>query len=369
MLDSFLRRLFIQPLGTISDMRSFDTTVYSINDVLYWFRKNEIELQPKFQRREVWTEKAQSYLIDTIIRGKPIPKIFIRQKIDLQTKTTMREVVDGQQRLKAIHLYLEDNLQMSRNHNDDYGGLVFSELPDDVQRNFLDYRLSFDLLHDANDQEVLDIFRRLNSYSITLNTQEKRHAEFFGEFRNAVYDLARDFYRFWIDMKIFKDRNIMRMAEAEMVSDILVAMIDGPKTRKALGSYYDDYDNKLPRKRMLMKRFADIIDLIGAMLGEWLPSSNFRRPHVFYSLFCALYHFQYSMPSIDVRRRRIVKADYGKASEALVEINKIWRISEDSLNDEQRRFLTGTRRATTDGPVRIHRCRYICEVLSRYLRS
>ena len=40
----------------------------------------------------VWNEKAKSYLMDTIIRGLPIPPVFMRQKIDVTTKKTYREI-------------------------------------------------------------------------------------------------------------------------------------------------------------------------------------------------------------------------------------------------------------------------------------
>ena len=61
-------------------MKRYDSRVYSINDFLNWNNHNQLELNPIFQRRSVWNESAKSYLIDTILRGKPIPKVFIRQK-------------------------------------------------------------------------------------------------------------------------------------------------------------------------------------------------------------------------------------------------------------------------------------------------
>ncbi len=45
-----------------------------------------LELNPRFQRRSVWSPNAKSYLMDTILRGKPMPKIFIRQKINVTTQ-------------------------------------------------------------------------------------------------------------------------------------------------------------------------------------------------------------------------------------------------------------------------------------------
>ncbi len=83
-------------------MKNYDSRTYSLNDFVAWDRQKELVLNPAFQRRAIWNDKAKSYLIDTVLRGKPIPKLFIRQKINVTTKTSIREVVDGQQRLRTI---------------------------------------------------------------------------------------------------------------------------------------------------------------------------------------------------------------------------------------------------------------------------
>src|ERR1700744_4565967 len=95
-------------------MKSFDSRTYSINDFVQWSSQNQLVLNPQFQRRAVWSDKAKSYLIDTIVRGKPIPKIFIRQKLNVTTKTSVREVVDGQQRLRTILSYVKDGFPLAR---------------------------------------------------------------------------------------------------------------------------------------------------------------------------------------------------------------------------------------------------------------
>ena len=80
----------------------FNTRNYSVRDFEEWNSRNELVLQPKFQRRDVWSDKARSYLMDTIIRGKPIPKIYMRQDVNPKTRRAVREIVDGQQRLKTV---------------------------------------------------------------------------------------------------------------------------------------------------------------------------------------------------------------------------------------------------------------------------
>src|SRR5665647_3509530 len=81
-------------------MENFGSRVFSVNDYREWAASGQLVLSPQFQRRVVWTDTARSYLMDTIIRGKPIPKIFLRQRIDLASGQSIREVVDGQQRLR-----------------------------------------------------------------------------------------------------------------------------------------------------------------------------------------------------------------------------------------------------------------------------
>lgn len=110
---------------------------YNIGDLNEWYQKGKIILQPKFQRREVWSNKARSYLIDTIVRGLPVPKVYIRQKIDLNTKRSIREVVDGQQRLKAVFDFLDGNIVISKIHNQEYGSLTFNEFSDIDKKKFL----------------------------------------------------------------------------------------------------------------------------------------------------------------------------------------------------------------------------------------
>ena len=139
-------------------MKNFDTRQYSVNDFLQWKDRDEIILQPRFQRRDVWSDKARSYFMDSVISVKPTHKIFIREMINPKTRRTMREVVDGQQRLNTIFSYIGDGFKISRTHNQEYGGKFYSELPEDIQRQILQYELAVDLLLDATDEDVLDVF-------------------------------------------------------------------------------------------------------------------------------------------------------------------------------------------------------------------
>ncbi len=182
-------------------MKSFDSRAYSIHDFVEWEKQNTLELNPAFQRKPVWSEKAKSYLMDTILRGKPIPKVFLRQKINVSTKTAVREVVDGQQRLRTILSYIKDGFKVSKIQNPEYGGFLFSQLPEHVQAQVLSFEIAADLLINLPDAEILDIFGRLNSYAVVLNEQEKINAIHFSAFKVLADKIAYKYNEYWTTQK------------------------------------------------------------------------------------------------------------------------------------------------------------------------
>jgi uncharacterized protein with ParB-like and HNH nuclease domain len=167
--------------------QAFHTRNYSVRDFEEWDDRDELVLQPKFQRRDVWSDKARSYLMDTIIRGKPIPKIYMRQDVNPKTRRARREIVDGQQRLHTVLSFLKDGFKISKSHHEDFGGKTFSGLDHNTQRDILKYEFVVDLLQDMPDNEVYDLFARINTYSEKLKAQELRNAKWFGDFKSCVF--------------------------------------------------------------------------------------------------------------------------------------------------------------------------------------
>src|ERR1051326_8959040 len=82
-------------------------TLYRVSDFLSWQRARTLVLSPSFQRRPVWPLAAKSYLVDTVVRGLPVPIIFLREKTDLATLGPKRKFVDGQQRLGTLLAFIE----------------------------------------------------------------------------------------------------------------------------------------------------------------------------------------------------------------------------------------------------------------------
>lgn len=340
-------------------MKSYSTRNYSVNDFREWNERDQLVLTPKFQRRGVWSPKAKSYLLDTIIRGRPMPKLFIRQQTNPKINTTIREVVDGQQRLRAVLDFLADGFKVAKVHNEDVGGVFYSKLPDTVQRSILSYEFAVDVLVDAEDRDLYDIFARINTYSVKLSRQELLHSQWFGQFRQSAYTLALEFEKFWTNNGIFTSKEIMRMREAELTSELLIAMIVGIQTNKVIGSYYKKFDEDMPKRATYEEEFRKTMDVVGEIMAGTLKASNFSRPYLYYTLFTTIYHQLHGLPTGTFAKARIRKADHVKIRNALEQADQLLELDEKELTAEQRKFVN--KDAATDATPRRERTEYLCK--------
>jgi len=248
----------------------------------------------------------------------PTSTIHLREKLS-GSKKTIREVVDGQQRLRTILDFLRDKITISPLDNKNFGGKRFSELPDEVKNHFLNYELAVNVLEDASDAEVLDIFARLNTYTVKLNRQELRNARYHGEFKSTVYRLASESISFFTKYRILSPRQIIRMAETELISELLVAMDLGLQDKKkTLDLYYRNNDREYPKGELFSERYKATIESIKQVFGETINKTRLRRRTLFYSLFCVLYDLTYGLPEQTGPNGSIPKENFNKAREALL---------------------------------------------------
>jgi hypothetical protein len=353
--------------------QQFSTRNYSVRDFEEWDARNELVLAPKFQRRDVWNPKAKSYLIDTIIRGKPIPKLYMRQTVVPAGRRTTREIVDGQQRLRAALSFVKDGFKLSRAHNQEMGGRVFSELDNATQKDILKYEFVVDLLQDMPDREVYDLFARINTFSEKLRPQELRNAKWFGDFKSCVYELAINFNSFVEAHGVFTPKQVLRMAEAEFVSELLLAMAEGPRESKkaVIDKAYADYDDKFPNRERHERRFVEVIDAIGAIGGTDLSTLRFRATKLLYPLFCALYHMKWGLPRVQAPRKAIKLSHYPKLKTVIEELDDLIDAVGDGTAQptaEQRKFYDAQDVHWVHASNRTVLTQYICRQFAAAIR-
>jgi hypothetical protein len=355
-------------------MQTFEIaqTQYKVADFLEWQRVGNLDLSPEFQRRTVWKPGAKSFLIDTVSRGLPTPIIFLRDRIDLSSMKPTREVVDGQQRLRTLLAFIDpkslgskwdperDHFTVRKNHNSELAGKKFSELDPSIQRQLLDYSFSTHVLPSSvEDRDVLRIFQRMNSTGEKLKPQELRNAEFFGEFKTTMYELALEQLERWRSWGVFTGDEIARMKEVELTSDLAVIMLDGygAKSQSKITKFYDQYNDAFPRVRRLSQRFRATMDAIDELLGTQLKKTVFSREIWFVVLAYLVYRELYDGRdlSVNYKRRRLPK----NLASRLLDVSEQVRSGANIPPD----VLDAIRGASSDQKSRSARLRFVEENL------
>lgn len=281
-------------------MQKPDRSTYTPNDFLSWREAQAIELTPKFQRRGVWKPAARSFFVDTLLREMPIPPIYLRVVQNTERNRIVRQVVDGQQRVSAVLAFIDGEYRLSRTLSAPWAGKTFDGLTPEEQRRITGYGFAAEVFQGISDLEVLEIFARLNTYSVPLNAQELRNGKWFGYFKQTAYGLAHEHLEFWRANRVFTEGSIARMLEVEFVSEILIAQLAGMQDKKnSIDEFYAMYDEVFPDREQVATRFRAVADDISEALQDTLPSGEFRRVPLMYTLFCVLYSHRYGMPGLD----------------------------------------------------------------------
>jgi len=347
-------------------MKNFDTRTYSISDFIEWDKNGLLELSPDFQRRSVWTDKAKSYLIDTILRGKPMPKLIITQR--LEGAKNVRVVVDGQQRLRAILGYFNGDFKVSKAHNKELSSYTYETLPNGLDKEFLKYELGVDLLFNIPYEEILDIFARINSYTVKLEKQEIFNAKYLGYFKQTVYSTGFKYVNYFIDAGVLTRSKVTRMAEAELTADLLVSLIDEIKNNKGVETYYKKYEDEPDNLEEIEERFDKIMSYIGSIYrASELKNTNFNRIQLFYTLFTSIGHLIYKLKGADENlKANLTEKSVGKIRFALDSLSAKYdeiaaSIDEPHHPKDFREFINASRRGTTDTSARVLRTNFLCK--------
>ncbi len=280
----------------------------SILDLKDWTDNNRLEIRPDFQRKFVWGRAAEIMLMDTILKNIPMPKIFVSNIV--KNGNPYRSVIDGQQRITAILAFIRGEFSLKKPYDGKLLGKNFSELPENIRNDFLRYKLDFNEINDASDEQLREIYSRVNKYSTVLNKQELRRSDFPGDFLTLAEKLAVN--PFFDDTKIFTITNRRRFGDVEYVSELLAGLIGDIQDKKnTLDDFYKDYaDWNTEEKDKIEKQFIEILKDIHLIFNEkeyigksgpitvcyqeelkfkgFIGKTRFKQKSDFYALFFAI---------------------------------------------------------------------------------
>jgi hypothetical protein len=226
-------------------------------------QKDQINSQPKYQRGEVWTPQKKKLLIDSMLRGIDLPKIYLRK---LDRGSHQFEIADGQQRVSAIYNFLSDAVKLDyKKHNgldltqlfgDGVSNPNYSTLPDDLKAKIQDYPLTIAIVEDASHAEVRTLFGRLQLGS-QLNSAEKR---------NAIISSAGDHIDGFARNHIFFQNSkipVSRYKHQDYLAHAL-ALVFYENRKELKGELLEELylDSKIDFNAMLMNNVAKVLDLM-----------------------------------------------------------------------------------------------------------
>ncbi len=273
--------------------KKLDIRAESIESIYSYYYKKSLLVNRKYQRKLVWTVEEKEKFVDSILKSLPIPLILVA--LTKHKDKMVYEIIDGMQRLNAIISFIEnevhldgkyfnlDALALTKTQRDQ--GKLKQNLPKMELDQCLDitsYQLPFSISKYDADEDIEEIFRRINSYGKRLSSHELRQAGSSGTFPEIVRKLSENIRTdvspsnkillgdmrkislnnkgikqgidlrnvFWFNQYVLTENNIRASRDEELIAHLLIAMIldyemniSSTALDRAYGLSDDDYEN------------------------------------------------------------------------------------------------------------------------------
>lgn len=284
-------------------MAELDSQSKPLQSIYGWYAQEKLHVNRRYQRKLVWTLTEKQNLVSSVLNRYPIPAVLLAERDDGY------EIIDGLQRLHTLTSFVEtafpsdhgryfdvSEFVTAKNRRDEG---VFTQLGDEPLidaaevAKFLDYPLSVSIMRGASEDEIDEVFSRINTYGHRLSDQERRQAGVQGAFPEAVRTLASELRGdvsadilnlaempqisidlpkmkhgyavqaeqvFWVQNGILSAGNLRDSLDEQCIADILACLVGGQiieRSKDALDRIYDSQDGE-------SERIAQGLDVIGS---------------------------------------------------------------------------------------------------------
>ena len=237
-------------------MRTSPTSL-KVRHLITLTRDEKLVPRPEFQRRLVWTTEDKIRFMDTILKGMPFPEIYVANgPVDVNTGEGQQLLVDGQQRVTTIFDYFNGDPKT-------YGTALpsYASLDEQRKRDFLDYDVTVRDLGSITPEQIVDVFRRINSTKYALNEIEINNAVYTGALMSVAAGFAE--HDFFEKHRVFRPTDIKRMGDVRFALQIIVSMLAGYFDRdEMLEQYLSDFNEGFPRSAEVASRLTRVFDFI-----------------------------------------------------------------------------------------------------------
>ncbi|MCD5349884.1 DUF262 domain-containing protein [Kineosporia mesophila] len=333
--------------------------------VNYFYKKyvdGELILRPPFQRNLVWNVEQQSFLVDSILRGLPVPEIYVQNDTTADGDELMI-VVDGQQRISTCISFLAGELRIIGDGDLDekWRNKKFDELEDALKKRFRSFELIVRKLPEETNSVLREVFRRLNKTVEPLEAQELRHAAYSGPFLELVEAAAGR--PLLSEIGVFSSKDYLRRRNDEFFGEICFSLATGafPNKKDGLEDLFLTYERQgIPQEVLndLNRKLGRIFEQLAPIAGQ-LRRTRFRNKSDFYSLLLCLGKNAHVLPTNDPENLTQVLKDF---SNRINDVKKeesegrpIESLVKDNLGQHAVKYLRAVERAASDRLNRVRR--------------
>lgn len=323
-----------------------------------------LALKPFFQRRLVWTNVVKDKFLETVRLGLPFPEIFIATgEIDTRTMKRKNLLVDGQQRVSTLCQYVQGSQDLVLSSVKPY-----SELTEKEKSAFLDYEVAVRRLGTVTDEQVKEIFARINSTDYALNAIEKLNARFSGEYKRFCEVLSQEpFFDFH---RVFSMADMRRMRDLDFCVILTTTLLSTYYDRDKLNlEYLERYNDRFPEGEQINAGLAKVFEFIDRC--DFPRKSRMWKKTDLFSLLVELYALLVTqkIPLEAEKVKRALDGFYAQVDELYVSGPEPEESTTAISASNVYRYLKAATKATNDKYARIDRAEVIAEVLESTLEA
>lgn len=242
---------------------------WTVEELISTTKEGNLNLNPPYQRNAIWTKTTQKLLINNIRKGMPMPNIFL-----FQLEPNKFEMVDGQQRTRAIKLYYETD---EINIGDDK---IFKG------EAFKNFEISVIIIEEVGlDESIEDFYYMVNTSGAKLNRPEENKAQYFNtKFLKLVEDLTKS--EEFSALDIVPPNSQKRMMDRELVEELTAQILHGITDKKSQVDKIYVSDITKEDEKICRIKFQQVVDHL-KRFNEIKPIKNtrYRQRNDFYTLF------------------------------------------------------------------------------------
>ena len=281
-------------------MFNFTDTRKTINEISTMFSDGSLVVDNTYQRRSVWSEKDKIRLVETILLKLIIPVLFFwKAETDPETGISTTHIVDGQQRIKAIYSFIENEFKLKPQYlldkaaREKYGNKYFRDLDQEDKKAFWNYQLMvIDIDPQATREDIITMFNRLNLTDYSLNDQEKRNSV-SGEFASLARELSET--PIWEERHLFTIPDVRRMKDVEFCASLVLLYRKGiidQTDQSALNNAYEELQSGYSEAETDKQAVIDAINTVSQFFVSDDVTKFLKKKTQLYTLFSVVFYMQ-----------------------------------------------------------------------------